>query len=418
MHRIDGPGATVDNRFTDGDPVGGVQATMVTDDWANDVQEELMSILVAGGVAPVKGTQNQVLSALTTLIRGQGFNSSTTAGTSPDFAITPYPAIDAYATPQRFSVKFHAAAPAGGTLDVSGKGPKNLKQYDSTGSKIAAVIVEDMISDVEYDGTDMVVLDPLQASQGMPFGYFSGFRLANNAATPNTTVDVGAGAARSSDNTVDVVATTTMRGVLQSTGAWAPGDNQNKLSSGSRANNATYFIYRIRKTSDGTSDLVFDPSATTPSLPSGYSGFVYIGRIATDASGNIRAFKDRGNGRFDWVTPNVEATVTGIAPTTALIAISGMSGVPVEVVLNVLQTGDGTNIKITAADVTDQATSTGPGNYTGGIPGDAGGGSNAESAGGFAFAFTDTAGQVRVRNYSAAGNIGYRIVAMGWKEYR
>lgn len=164
MHRIDGPGATVDNRFTDGDPVGGVQATMVTDDWANDVQEELMSILTAAGVAPVKGTQNQVLSALTTLIRGQGFSAYTTAGTSPAFTITPSPAIDAYTTSQRFSVKFNAAAPGGGTLDVSGKGPKNLKQYDSTGAKIATVIAANQVTDVVYDGTDFVVLDPLPAA--------------------------------------------------------------------------------------------------------------------------------------------------------------------------------------------------------------------------------------------------------------
>ena len=68
MHRIDGPGATVDNnRFTEGDPVGGVQATLVTDDWLNAVQEELMSILAAAGVAPVKGASNQVLSSLRTL---------------------------------------------------------------------------------------------------------------------------------------------------------------------------------------------------------------------------------------------------------------------------------------------------------------------------------------------------------------
>jgi hypothetical protein len=64
MHRIDGPGATVDNKFTDGDPVAGIQATVVTDDWANDVQEELMSILTAASITPVKGTQNQVLAAL------------------------------------------------------------------------------------------------------------------------------------------------------------------------------------------------------------------------------------------------------------------------------------------------------------------------------------------------------------------
>jgi hypothetical protein len=70
MHRIDGAGATVDNKFTDGDPVGGVQATLVTDDWLNDVQEELMSILAAGAVTPVKGTQNQVLRAIRALSAG------------------------------------------------------------------------------------------------------------------------------------------------------------------------------------------------------------------------------------------------------------------------------------------------------------------------------------------------------------
>ncbi|MDO8773105.1 MAG: hypothetical protein Q7K57_31250 [Burkholderiaceae bacterium] len=70
MHRIDGPGATVDNRFTDGDPVGGIQATMVTDDWANDVQEELMSVLAAAAIAPVKGTQDQLLRSIRTLSAG------------------------------------------------------------------------------------------------------------------------------------------------------------------------------------------------------------------------------------------------------------------------------------------------------------------------------------------------------------
>lgn len=68
MHRIDGPGATVDHRFTEGDPVGGVEATTVTDDWLNDVQEEIVSVLTAAGIAPVKGTQDQLLKA----IRGVG----------------------------------------------------------------------------------------------------------------------------------------------------------------------------------------------------------------------------------------------------------------------------------------------------------------------------------------------------------
>ncbi len=68
MHRIDGSGATANNRFTDGDPVAGIPATMVTDDFMNDVQEEIMSVLTDRGIAPVKGTQNQLLTAIKALV--------------------------------------------------------------------------------------------------------------------------------------------------------------------------------------------------------------------------------------------------------------------------------------------------------------------------------------------------------------
>ncbi|VVO19823.1 hypothetical protein PS712_04140 [Pseudomonas fluorescens] len=70
MHRIDGAGATVDNKFTEGDPVGGVQATVVTAPWLNDMQEELMSVLNAAGIAPVKGTQDQLLKSIRSLSVG------------------------------------------------------------------------------------------------------------------------------------------------------------------------------------------------------------------------------------------------------------------------------------------------------------------------------------------------------------
>ncbi|WP_052742277.1 hypothetical protein [Pseudomonas frederiksbergensis] len=64
MHRIDGPGATVDNLFTEGDPVGGVPATVVTDDWLNDVQENIMAVIAAGGITPTKGRAADLLDSL------------------------------------------------------------------------------------------------------------------------------------------------------------------------------------------------------------------------------------------------------------------------------------------------------------------------------------------------------------------
>jgi len=64
MHRIDGPTAAPGGLFTEGDPVGGVPATIVSDDWMNDVQENIIAVLTAAGIAPVKGTYTQLLDAL------------------------------------------------------------------------------------------------------------------------------------------------------------------------------------------------------------------------------------------------------------------------------------------------------------------------------------------------------------------
>lgn len=83
MHRIDGPGATVDNKFTEGDPVGGVQATVVTDDWLNDVQENIMAVLMAAGVTPTKGRAADLNDAIKKVSSGRllGIQKFTSSGT-------------------------------------------------------------------------------------------------------------------------------------------------------------------------------------------------------------------------------------------------------------------------------------------------------------------------------------------------
>lgn len=68
MHRIDVPSATADHKFTEGSPTGGVPATTVSGDWLNDVQENIMAVVEAGGVTPIKGRASDLLVA----IRGLG----------------------------------------------------------------------------------------------------------------------------------------------------------------------------------------------------------------------------------------------------------------------------------------------------------------------------------------------------------
>lgn len=64
MFRIDSEGATVDNKFTEGDPQLGVPATVVSADWLNSVQEEMSQFIEYVGITLDKLNDNQLQSAL------------------------------------------------------------------------------------------------------------------------------------------------------------------------------------------------------------------------------------------------------------------------------------------------------------------------------------------------------------------
>ncbi|HEY1035532.1 MAG TPA: hypothetical protein VGE09_11185 [Pseudoxanthomonas sp.] len=64
MHRIDGPGATLDGQFTEGDPTQGVPATTVTGAWLNALQEEIAGVVEAAGLALEKANNGQLLEAI------------------------------------------------------------------------------------------------------------------------------------------------------------------------------------------------------------------------------------------------------------------------------------------------------------------------------------------------------------------
>ncbi len=86
----------------------------------------------------------------------------TTGGTTTAYTLTTTGAAS-LATGERFRVKFNATAGSTPTLNRDSKGAKSLKYYDNVGTKqscSSANIVANLITDVVYDGTDYVVLDP------------------------------------------------------------------------------------------------------------------------------------------------------------------------------------------------------------------------------------------------------------------
>lgn len=72
MHRIDGPGATADNRFTLGNSGAGIDATDVTADIMNAIQEEICAVIEASGVVLSKPTNTQLLEAIRRLSMSTG----------------------------------------------------------------------------------------------------------------------------------------------------------------------------------------------------------------------------------------------------------------------------------------------------------------------------------------------------------
>lgn len=68
MHRIDDPSATLDHKFTEGSPSGGIPATIVTAAFMNDVQENICQAIEAAGITLAKGDGTQLTKAIRALV--------------------------------------------------------------------------------------------------------------------------------------------------------------------------------------------------------------------------------------------------------------------------------------------------------------------------------------------------------------
>ena len=93
-------------------------------------------------------------------VQTQLYTAFTTIGAAPNFNGVTAPTFTAYVPNQRFRVKFTESA-INPKLSINGLAQLNILQYDDTGAKIPAVITEGQLGDVEYDGVDFILLNPL-----------------------------------------------------------------------------------------------------------------------------------------------------------------------------------------------------------------------------------------------------------------
>lgn len=83
MHRIDSSTATSENKFTNGNPSTATPATVVTDDWLNAVQEEIVNVITGASIALNKPDNTQLLAAIRALATPVGAVQSFAGSSAP-----------------------------------------------------------------------------------------------------------------------------------------------------------------------------------------------------------------------------------------------------------------------------------------------------------------------------------------------
>jgi hypothetical protein len=126
-----------------------------------------------------------------------------------------------------------------------------------------------------------------------------GLLLSNDSGTPNTIIDIAAGAAV--DTTfVDMLLLSSA--YTKTTGAWAVGTGNGGLDTGSVAVSTWYYVYIIKRIDTGVVDILLSASPTAPTMPTNYTLRRMIGAIKTNASSQLIAFIQYRDGTQAWTT--------------------------------------------------------------------------------------------------------------------
>jgi hypothetical protein len=262
------------------------------------------------------------------------------------------------------------------------------------------------------------------ASGALPVGHAYGMDLSNNVADTANDIDISAGKWRDPTDTQDIVLAAALTKRLDA--AWAVGNNQGGLDTGSKAVSTWYHLWAIKRTDTGVVDVLFSTSATAPTMPSGYTIKQCLGSVKTDASGNILAFVQRGSGRsreFHWLVPSPDRD--DVAPGTSAV-LRALPGIPLgRRVKALLNAGGSVSASGNAfiGIVSDPATNSPvPIAVAAASLGSAAGGnfSSAQVGGNWLWSalecWTDTSQQVRVQISASAASTRAAIVTSGWRE--
>jgi hypothetical protein len=147
----------------------------------------------------------------------------------------------------------------------------------------------------------------------LPMNYIAGLITSNNVADAAKDLDIAVGVARDSTDVDNMRLTAAI--TKQIDAAWAVGDDQGGLDTGSVAATTLYAVWLIKRSDTGVVDVLFSTSFTAPTMPTDYDRKRLIGAIKTDATPDILPYTQVGD-YFRYTTPIQDVNDTTITDDT------------------------------------------------------------------------------------------------------
>lgn len=190
-----------------------------------------------------------------------------------------------------------------------------------------------------------------------PFAkHISGLTYANNSGTPNTQIDVAAGAAMDSTNAYWMALGSTLTKKIDA--VWAVGTGNGGLDTGSVADN-DYYIWLIARPDTGAVDALFSLSSTAPTMPSSYTFKRLIGWFKRAT--NIVAFHtyelEGGGLAFNWDSARLDLNTATLTTARVLTSLSVPLNFSTLVTLNasIVNASTPTSVRVCCPDQLDVA---------------------------------------------------------------
>lgn len=245
-------------------------------------------------------------------IRNQSHNFALASSANPAtvYAVTLAPAATAYTAGMVVVFRADHVCAANAQINVNAIGAVNLLKYGGTQLNAGDLGLGQVV-EVVYDAvlSAFQIISPLTST---PVAAIQGDRLNllafNDAGTPTTKVDISADALMLLDasNNSFLARGVSLIGDITASGA-------NGLDTGSPANSTWYYLWVIYNSALNTVAALISTSASTPTMPGGYTFKALVGAVFRGSGGTFNNFYQQDKQVFipETVLFTAKAVVTG-----------------------------------------------------------------------------------------------------------